>query len=142
MKKLISLFVIFAVLLGVCVFSAGNYVLATDIVAYIDGYPISSYNIDGNTAVVAEDLDAYGFDVVWSSQSRTLTVNRNINKAVTGGNYQPTALAVKVGTPLMPIYDTDIRTYLGSSLARSCNVGGKTIVFLDDLNTAFGKNYK
>lgn len=35
----------------------------TDIAAYINNYPISSYNIDGYTAVIAEELSDYGFTV-------------------------------------------------------------------------------
>ena len=35
----------------------------TDIVAYINGLPIKSYNINGQTAVIAEDLKKYGVGV-------------------------------------------------------------------------------
>ena len=46
----------------------------TDIAARINGHPLRSYNIGGETAVVAEDLREYGFSVVWDGEARTLTV--------------------------------------------------------------------
>ncbi len=49
-------------------------VLATDIKAYVQGKPIRSMNIDGYTAVVAEDLRQYGFDVVWTPADRKVTI--------------------------------------------------------------------
>ena len=60
----------------------------TDITAQIDGHPLPSYNIGGETAVVAEDLREYGFSVVWDGEARTLTVERDLEGAVTG-DYQP-----------------------------------------------------
>ena len=42
----------------------------TDITAQIDGHPLPSYNIGGETAVVAEDLREYGFSVVWDGEAR------------------------------------------------------------------------
>ena len=58
----------------------GSYV-NTDIVAYINGYPINSYNINGWTGIVAEDLSNYGFNVYWQPEERTLSV---------GNSYIPT----------------------------------------------------
>ena len=44
-----------------------NYYLYTDIVTYINNIPIRSYNIEGYTAVIVEDLAITAFDVVWSA---------------------------------------------------------------------------
>ena len=46
----------------------------TDIVAKIDGHPIRAFNVANHMCVVAEDLRAYGFDVVWYADERMLTV--------------------------------------------------------------------
>ena len=46
-------------------------VLHTDIVTYINGKPIESYNIKGYTAIKVEDLSSYGFDVEWNGRDRT-----------------------------------------------------------------------
>lgn len=42
----------------------GN-IYATNIKTYINGYPISSYNIGGKTCICVEDLDQYRYDVLW-----------------------------------------------------------------------------
>ena len=47
-----------------------DHVLHTDIVTYINGLPIRSYNIKGYTAVIVEELKDYGFYVVWYEPKR------------------------------------------------------------------------
>ena len=54
-------------------------VIETDIITMIDHSPIASYNIDGYTYVIAEDLRNYGFDVVWDGEARTLSIDRAAN---------------------------------------------------------------
>lgn len=46
----------------------------TDIVTYFNGAKINSFNINGQTAIVAEDLRDYGFDVTWNGEKRELHV--------------------------------------------------------------------
>ncbi|MEK8130130.1 hypothetical protein WMW72_19680 [Paenibacillus filicis] len=46
-------------------------VLYTDIQAYYGDTPLRSFNIDGRTAIVLNDLDAFG-TVVWSEAERTI----------------------------------------------------------------------
>ena len=43
-------------------------VYATDIVTYLDGMPMPSYNIGGKTAILVRDLAPYGFEVEWDSE--------------------------------------------------------------------------
>jgi hypothetical protein len=62
-----------------------GYAKYTDISAYINHYPIASYNINDYTAIVAEDLRNYGFDVAWNGNDRSLSITRN-NNARTGQN--------------------------------------------------------
>ena len=50
----------------------------TDIVAYINGLPIPSYNINGYTGIVVEDLEKYGFDIWYSDSERVLRVEYDI----------------------------------------------------------------
>ena len=82
MKKLLSAVSIFLciVMLSASVYAVNvgdivNHTLHTDIVAYIDGQPIESYNISGYTAIMAEQLMGYGFNVVWNQSSRALYIN-------------------------------------------------------------------
>lgn len=51
----------------------GNY-YETDIVTYLDGEIITSYNIGGRTYIHAEETRKFGFDAIWSSSERTLKV--------------------------------------------------------------------
>lgn len=51
----------------------GDY-FYTDIVTYLDGQVISAYNTGGRTFFCAEDMEAYGYSVVWNGSARTLTV--------------------------------------------------------------------
>ncbi len=112
-------------------------VLATDIEAHVNGSTITSMNIDGLTAVVAEDLRGYGFDVAWIPQRKEVAIT-----PVAGKPVRPTAVATRgelpVGQKLGDVYYTDIRaTYEGGSI-RSFNIGGRTAIVLNDL-APFGK---
>jgi hypothetical protein len=114
-----------------------DYALYTDIVAYIDGAPIQSYNIDGNTAIVVEDLAKYGFTVRWNANMRTLAVTHTDEKFAP--DYAvPTKNSHRVGTRAMPVLYTDIKTYLDYTVVKSYNVGGRTVIFLDDLADMYG----
>ena len=102
MKRLLSVLLIAVILTTSAVYAATpkigdviNHVLATDIVAYINGQPINSYNIDSNTAVVVEQLDKYGFDISWDGALRQLNVTRSVGKNISGGNYTSSGSAVK-----------------------------------------------
>lgn len=48
---------------------AVDWALYTDITAQINGHPLRSYNVNGSTAVVAEDLRGYGFQVLWMQRT-------------------------------------------------------------------------
>lgn len=78
----------------------------TDITAQIDGHPLPSYNIGGETAVVAEDLREYGFSVVWDGEARTLTVERDLegrSPEITSPRGRPRLWGPRLGTSTTPI---------------------------------------
>ena len=54
-------------------------ILYTDIVAYVEGVQVRSYNIKGRTAIVAQDLRALGvgsdFGVYFDEATRVLSIN-------------------------------------------------------------------
>lgn len=52
----------------------GN-ILYTDIVTYFDGEKIDSFNLNGQTGIIVENLRNYGFDVVWDGEERKLYAN-------------------------------------------------------------------
>ena len=116
-----------------------NYYLYTDIVTYINNIPIRSYNIEGYTAVIVEDLANYGFDVVWSASARTLKVTRNTSKRIIGG-FEPVPNTRKVGSKAGEVYYTDIVTYFDGHAVKSYNIGGRTIAYVDDLAQYYKQN--
>lgn len=124
-----------------------DYVQYTDIVAYIDGTPIRSYNVNGNTVVVAEDLADYGFDVKWNQENRSLHIALNTEGRAVTSNYQPEANTHKIGARVGSVLATDIVTkvtdYFGTYReVPSWNIGGKTVVGMDDLAKAYASSYE
>ncbi len=113
-----------------------NTYLHTDITATVDGKPLRSFNIDGNTAIVAEDLAQFGFNVAWDGATRSLTISEG-NKIVTS-TYSPDGTTAKIGTPAGDVLHTDIVTFINGKSVRSFNIGGFTAIYIDDL-AAFGK---
>ena len=146
MKKKISLILLVVTLLS-CFYQVSaekvgdvvNKALYTDIVAYINHNPINSYNVDGYTAIVVEDLVDYGFNVVWDGNSKTLKVTSNDSvKAIT-----PKSTVYKTPDSLIDqtaaeVLYTDIKTYVNGKEVRSYNINGRTIVYFKDLSP-FGK---
>jgi hypothetical protein len=57
-------------------------VLSTDIEAFVNGKRIPSMNVYGSTAVVAEDLRSYGFDVAWIPQTKQVAITNTSDKVV------------------------------------------------------------
>lgn len=105
-------------------------VYSTDIVAYVDGAPIRSYNIDGKTAIVLEDLREYGFDVEWDPirwELRAVATQRPAAYPV----YTPPADTS--GREAGTVYHTDIRTYFNGHVIRAYNIGGETAAAIEEL---------
>lgn len=116
-----------------------DWALYTDITAQINGHSLRSYNVNGSTAVVAEDLRGYGFQVLWDGEARTLSVERAMDGAgspalpVSWPDYTPPALTQPVGTRAQPILSTDIETYVAGQYVSSCNIDGETLIWFSDL---------
>lgn len=122
----------------------GAYVY-TDIVAYINGRPVRSYNIDGWTGIVAEDLRNFGFDVYWNADERTLEVGNsyfyspeNWEQDMEGygevnRDYFFETNSKPVGTFAGNIYNTDIKTFVAGDEVKAFNIGGQTIIYIDEL---------
>jgi len=116
-----------------------NYSLYTEIVAKINGHVIRSYNIDGYTAIVAEDLRGYGFYAMWNPTERTLNVMRATNDdgslqlPYKWSEYDPGKLTHPIGSRAFPIYATDIKTYVAGSEVSAFNIDGETLIWIEDL---------
>jgi hypothetical protein len=112
-----------------------GYVLHTDIRVFINDVPIMGYNINGWTYVVAEDLQAYGLDVVWDGIARTLSITLGTPRgepSYVPENPEPP------GSIAFPFVYTDIITYVNGEMITSYNMQGFTVVRIDDIAEAFG----
>lgn len=134
MKKTISLALICgAMLFNLSPVFAQKLAVKSDIKAYVDYTPIRSYNIDGYTYIIAEELRSYGFDVIWNNDDRTLRIYR---KELTAPIYTKElfdADSDPVSSSYI-IYPTDIKTYLSGTEVNSFNIGGQTVIQIDELS--------
>lgn len=98
--------------------------------------PIQSYNIGGKTVIIVEDLRDYGFDVNWDSEQRTLTVEtREMPANIPLYEFSKQNPGKVIGD----IYYTDIYTYINSVPIQSYNIGGKTVVSIEELGEDVGE---
>lgn len=113
-------------------------IYSTDILAYVDGAPIESYNIGGKTVVSARTLRDYGFSVNWDEENRTVSINSN---EVLGELPMPTISRGTVGRTVGNVYYTDITVQVNSLYyIDSYNIGGETMIALEDLSTSVSDN--
>lgn len=147
-KKLLCSALSFVLLANMLSFYAFAYnvgdvigkILSTDIVTYIEGVRVPSYNINGRTAVIAQNLNALGgnlnFGVSFDEESRVLTIT-DTDIFMTGQSealvYNEGASSKPVGTPVGDVYYTDITTNFNGTPMESFNIGGLTCVYSDDL---------
>ena len=113
-------------------------VLSTDIVTYIDSIRVPSFNIAGRTAVIVENLNAKGlsFGVSYDNLSRTLSIEGSDIFGTGGRDYfhfESAVSSLPVGTPVMDVIHTDIKTLFSGTQLESFNIGGFTCVYADDL---------
>ena len=118
-------------------------VLSTDIVTYIDSVRVPSFNIAGRTAVIAENLNACGLDfsVTFSEETRTLHLEKSSAPVYDRGyfHFDVDTSSKAVGTPIMNVLYTDIKTVFGTTQMESFNIGGFTCIYADDLAKLCGE---
>lgn len=120
-----------------------GWVLNSNVTAYIDGYPIRSYNINGYTYIVAEDLMSYGFNVEWRGSEAKLIIHKNRTAVPANytATYQHTANTEVPGTPAFQYLYTNITTWIEDKQITGYNIGGNTCICMDDLADVFSKAY-
>lgn len=80
MKKLLAFWMVWILLTGMIPVKAAKVgevigvTRYTDIIASINDYNIASFNFNDYTAVVAEDLENYGFLVNWVPEERAFYI--------------------------------------------------------------------
>jgi hypothetical protein len=111
-----------------------GHIYETDIVSDIDGMKIPSYNIGGETVIIAEDLTDYGFDVSWDQQTRTVSVYIKEKPDITPVcNQQKGKTNGKI---IGNVYYTDIKAIVNGFYVKAYNIGGKTALSIEELSCA------
>ncbi len=96
---------------------------STDILATINGYPVVSYNVNGKTAIVLEDLIAH---------TEPLTKSPSYDKKVVRG---------KPGKVMGRAYKAATQTAINGQAVPAYSIFGKTCVLLEDLGNLTGSPY-
>ncbi len=106
----------------------------TDIVATINGYQLTSYNVNDYTYICVEDLQYYGFNVAFDMNSRTLSLDRNPQiTEIDPQNSNPDFRTIGIRQQRHDILHTDIVTYAGRDVVEGSNINGKTIINFEEL---------
>lgn len=131
MKKLISGLFLGLFLISITVWAAPGdicgSIYTTDIICYINGVEVPSYNIGGRTVVIAEEITERAY---YNNDLRTLII----------GGLSPDTLIlgqskkdVKPGRKVGNIYETDIRTYIYNKELSPYSLDGRMAVAIEEL---------
>lgn len=138
MKKIVMLLLVMVLVIasfGVVASAAplGDAVYS-DIVVYINHFPISSYTFENRTLIVAEDLRNFGFDVQWDAENFCLRINRDLNKNTISEKLVFVPPANRVGTKSITITDTAVKVFTGNYQYSSFGgIDGATLIDINDL---------
>ena len=111
---------------------AENEVRTTDICAYINNFPISTYNLNNQNAVYASSLRNYGFDVSWNEAERRVDITLSKNDIEGSFGILRDHIS-SAGSVISSATDTDIVTYVNGEKVESFNIDGKTVIYLKEL---------
>ncbi len=136
MKRfLLAITLILSLSLETVVFADTNNIIGTalntDIVAYINNYAIPSYAVNGQSAIVAEELRNFGFDVNWDEGTRTLLISRNNTTYVTEMQFTKQGAS---GTKFSDLLSTDISVYANNTKLTSYAINGYTMIPIEELS--------
>ena len=143
MKKLVALVSVMVMMASCLQLSAGAVKVGavigktrpTDIAASINGFQLQSYNVNDYTYICVEDLQYYGFNVVYDNYARTLSVTRNNYVSfIDPQNENPAFWSIGTQNVSKNILHTDIVTYVNGQPVASSNIDGYTIINFDELN--------
>lgn len=105
-------------------------IYSTDIIADVNGAPIRSFSLNGKTAVIAEDLRRYGFEVGYNDNLRALYVS------VLENTFNPVPDDVergKCGEIVGHIYQSDITTSINGTKVPCFSLNGEMAVAIEDI---------
>lgn len=106
----------------------------SDITAYVNDVPIRSYNIDGKTWIVAEDLLQYKFRVNYSETYKLLMIDYvDTDRKEITADYDPQTDVDDIGNVAGEVLKSDISVRMGKNYVEGYNMGGKIIIPFDEL---------
>ena len=105
-------------------------VLSTDIGTVIDGAACKTYNVDGRTFVVAEDLQGYGFDVDWNENERVLSITQNpySYRTLLPQDELKAKWMCTIGEPIMDIFESDVVVTVADQQIEGYNINGYMVI--------------
>lgn len=111
-----------------------GYAVYSDVVAYINHYVIPSYNFNGRTLVVAEDLVNYGFKLFWNEYSNTLSIRRDFDKFQINEMLYFRPSEIELGKNDIAITTSTVTVLIGGHLCTGFGgIEGKTLIDINDL---------
>ena len=137
MKKIFTIIFILIMSLGCFDVYASEYKICyhSDIVAYIDGVPIRSYNMEGKTWIVAEDLSKYKFRVDFSEKYKLLMIDYvDTDLKELTADYVPDLNYNDIGNVVGKAYKSTLSVRVGRKYVEAYDLAGKTIILFDELN--------
>ena len=110
-----------------------GYTKHTDVVTYINHYPIASFNYNSTTLICAEDLQHVGFDIKWNEYRESITISRAArNNVVMQYVFRPTR--EMLGKDHILLKTTNITAYIGDyQIAAYGGIDGYTLINVEDL---------
>ena len=116
-----------------------GYAKYTNVVTYINNYPIQSHNFKGKTLIAAEDLGNFGFNVKWNEYKRCLTISRNTSISEVYEPYVTCPTQSQIGKNEFMVTTTDVKVYTGNYQYSSYGgVSGYTFIDIDELSCIDG----
>ena len=95
----------------------------------INGNPIPVSNINGQAHIVVEDLQRYGFDVVWNAKENTLKAERNKIKEIQPLPAEKIPAGKKAGDVRAQYVSSAVKVYLSGELIDAYSINGS--MFMD-----------
>ncbi|MDO5399112.1 MAG: hypothetical protein Q4G33_14425 [bacterium] len=134
-KKLsVSLAAAMAAVMGTAAFAVNGDIVGeiynTDILTTLDGVPIESYSIDGETVIPLEALSEYGYEVYYDDRVRKVFVTHSGDIP---DDLSPQITRGKLGGTSGYIYESDIKAYLNGVEIPAYALNGQMGVVVEDI---------
>lgn len=110
----------------------GTAVLTDDTV-FVDFQPTTAFKMNDTNYILAEDLNRYGFDVIWNPEEWSLYITRNREKDIEMFPAEKINVKRSEANRTRNLYKTDITPFVGNKQVEAYNLGGETIIKLRDL---------